>query len=505
MTSFILARPWMLLFLAIPLLFLFFNIKKINSSQKMIKQEIYDYYNKENTKKIAKYFRYFTIPWIIGVIALAGPTYQNDQKPLYQNEETWVWVLDMSNSMLADDVKPSRYLQMRYSLMQVLSNTSPIKKIAIVVFAGNAYTLIPPTNDFNTIRTYIRQLEPSQMPMQGSDPFLAIKHAEDLLKDYKTNGNILLITDDISSYEQAMEMSKFINESKNNYFMYVIGSEEGGALKQKNNTLLKDSNNTIVVAKSNLQNIDALAKNSNIKVYSNKNEHELIKMYKISEGKNTANLQDVYDKIDFGFLLIIPLLSLVIIFRKGFIFSFIVASIFVSSMLNSQVVYATDVEGLKFFEEGNFAKAAESFDNLRWKGNSYYMIGEYQRALEFYEKSDEYNSPIVMYNVANCYAFLGDIESAIRFYKLVLETENPHTFDAKYNLDILEKEQLEQFSKTHALSDEEINILSAENNFDNSCNKDSGCNAINPYDLIKNRLANLQRKSSHKTGPAQQW
>ena len=119
MTSFFLSRPWMLLLLIFPIIFLIVKLRKYNSSQHMMNSEIFNHFNNENTRNITRHFKYFAIPWIIGVLALSGPTIENREKPLYQNEEVWVWAMDLSNSMLADDIKPSRYMQMRYALLQL--------------------------------------------------------------------------------------------------------------------------------------------------------------------------------------------------------------------------------------------------------------------------------------------------------------------------------------------------------------------------------------------------
>ena len=100
MTSFFLSRPWMLLLLIFPIIFLIVKLRKYNSSQHMMNSEIFNHFNNENTRNITRHFKYFAIPWIIGVLALSGPTIENREKPLYQNEEVWVWAMDLSNSML---------------------------------------------------------------------------------------------------------------------------------------------------------------------------------------------------------------------------------------------------------------------------------------------------------------------------------------------------------------------------------------------------------------------
>lgn len=494
----------MLVLLVFPIIFIVFRLRKLHSSQNMMNQEIFNHFNTENTKNITKHFKYFAIPWIIGVLALSGPTFEDRNKPLFQNEEVWVWALDLSNSMLADDIKPSRYMQMRYALLQLLSKTQPEQKIALVVFAGNAYTLIPPTNDFNTLKSYIRQLDPSQMPMQGSNPFRAIKESEELINNYGKRGNILLVTDDLPNYEEASFIAKYINESKNRYFLYVIGTADGAALKQKNGNLIKDANGRIVVAKTNFKNIEELSKNSKISIFYHDNEYKLPTIYNHALKSDPVLVKDAYEQFDFGYLLAIPLLFLATIFRKGFIFTILIGFIYILPSM-SNVAYATDKEGMLLFDDGEFVAAANAFESNRWKGNAYYRAGDYTNAIKFYEKSSESNEPIVIYNLATCYAMLGDLDTAIMLYQQVADDDNPHAYDANYNLNLLKQLQFEELTKQHAISAENIDLISTTDGGSNECSKDQGCKDINPQDLIRNRLRNLQNKSSYKTGPLIQW
>ena len=506
MTSFFLSRPWMLVLLVFPILFIVLKLRKYNSSQHMMNSEIFNHFNNENTKTITKHFKYFAIPWIIGVIALSGPTLENRDKPLYQNEEVWVWAMDLSNSMLADDIKPSRYMQMRYALLQLLSKTSPEKKIAIVVFAGNAYTLLPPTNDFNTIKSYIRQLEPSQMPMQGSNPFRAVQLAEKIINDYGKLGNVLLITDDLPHKEEASVMAKFINDSKNRYFLYVIGTETGAALKQKDGTLIKDHEGHVVIAKTGFRNIEELAKNSKINIFHHDNEYKLPTIYSHALKTDPILIKDTYEQFDFGYLMAIPLLFLATVFRKGFIFTLLLGAFtLLPSFTGGSTAYATDQEGIALFNDGQFFSAARAFENNRWKGNAYYRAGDYLSAIIFYEKSSESNTPLVIYNLANCYAMLGDLDTAIMLYEKVTATDNPHNYDATYNLNLLKQLQFEELTKQHAISAENVNLISTADGGNNECSKEEGCKDLNPQDLIRNRLRNMQNRSSLKKGPLKQW
>jgi Ca-activated chloride channel family protein len=505
MSSFFIARPWLLVLLVVPILFYLVKFRKVNSSQQMMTREIYNFFNRENTKKIRRNFKLFTLPWILGVLAMSGPTVVDEDKPLFQNEELWVWVMDLSNSMLADDIKPNRYMQMRYSLNQLLNKANPTKKIALVVFAGNAYTLVPPTNDFNTLKTYIRQLDPSVMPMQGTDLMRAVQHASKIPDEMNVQGNILVITDGINQESEALKLAEYINQSNNNFFLYIIGTNEGSALKLGNGSLLKDNNGEIVVSRSDLKNVETLVKNSRIKAYSSRNENDLVNIFKVSAALHDVELKDVYHEYDLGYWMALPLLLLVLVFRQGFIFSVLVPLMLSSALLYTPDACADDMEGIRLYNNAQYLEAAKEFEDEIWKGNAYYKAGEYALAIEAYESASSSSDNLLRtYNLANAYAMNGELDTAILLYQQVLETKNEHNFDARYNLELLKKLQMQEIAKRHAIN-ETVDIVSTDRADDNDCTKDRGCPVINPENLIRNRLINLQRKSDHKTGPAQQW
>ena len=111
----------------------------------------------------------------------------------------------------------------------------------------------------------------------------------------------------------------------------------------------------------------------------------------------------------------------------------------------------------------------------------------------------------MIYNLANCYAMLGDLDTAIMLYEKVTATDNPHNYDATYNLNLLKQLQFEELTKQHAISAENVNLISTADGGNNECSKEEGCKDLNPQDLIRNRLRNMQNRSSLKKGPLKQW
>ncbi|MFC3716723.1 VWA domain-containing protein [Luteimonas soli] len=129
----------------------------------------------------------------IAVLAMAGPSWRQGEQPLLQGEAPLVVVLDMSSAMLANDLPPSRLLQVRAKLATLLQQRSG-GQVGLVVFADDAYTVAPLTRDAANVALFLDSLGPDVMPVDGSNPASGIEQAVRLLRQAGfTRGDILLI------------------------------------------------------------------------------------------------------------------------------------------------------------------------------------------------------------------------------------------------------------------------------------------------------------------------
>lgn len=129
------------------------------------------------------------------VLAMAGPSWQKDEQPLWQSKAPLVIALDLSSSILARDLPPSRLPQARAKLATLLRERAG-GQVALVAYAGDAYTVAPLTEDAANVALFLDALHPDVMPEDGQRTDLAIQWSRDLLQQAGfAQGDILVFTD----------------------------------------------------------------------------------------------------------------------------------------------------------------------------------------------------------------------------------------------------------------------------------------------------------------------
>ena len=165
------------------------------------------------------------------------------------------FVVDVSNSMLAEDVKPNRMQATKKALFN-LSKRLRDQRLGITVFAGEAFNQIPPTADQNIVDAVITSLSPTMVPTQGSDINAAIQLASQNFdqKDELTKF-LILVTDGESHEEGFLEKIKEAKDRGIVTHVIGVGTPKGGnipiTLPNKKRSLLKDLQGKVVVTALN--------------------------------------------------------------------------------------------------------------------------------------------------------------------------------------------------------------------------------------------------------------
>ena len=142
----------------------------------------------------------FTIIALLSVIALAGPSFSHRLSPSAEDDAALVILLEVSESMLTEDIQPTR-LDRAVQKIKDLQEFRKGHKTSLIAYAGSSHTVIPITDDAGVIADFAAVLKPDIMPKKGEALTSALLDAENMLKDSGLPGSILLIHDGVTEKE----------------------------------------------------------------------------------------------------------------------------------------------------------------------------------------------------------------------------------------------------------------------------------------------------------------
>ncbi|MEL0068602.1 MAG: VWA domain-containing protein, partial [Gammaproteobacteria bacterium] len=261
-------RPYWLLGL-IPLAVLVFSLwrnqKSANAWGQMIDEHLLKHLliaqQKVNKAKIHN--GWFVLSALLAIVALAGPTFEKRPLPVFETELSKVVILDLSLSMNATDIKPSRLARAKFKINDILTATKE-GQIALIVYAGDAFVISPLTTDAKTIATLVPPLAPELMPVLGSEPFKAFELASELFANAGVfSGQIIWITDGLDD-DDYRETQAFMAQTSHQISILAVGTSEGSPIPLADGQgFLKNSNGEIVVPSLNYAVLQSLAQENN--------------------------------------------------------------------------------------------------------------------------------------------------------------------------------------------------------------------------------------------------
>ena len=390
--------------------------------------------------------------WIITCMALAGPTWQQLPQPVHKKDAALILIMDLSPSMLAEDIKPSRLARARYKLIDILKTRSEGYS-ALVVYGGEAYTLSPLTEDSNTIISLVPTLQPSLLPVYGSNTEEAVETALQLaINGGYQQADLLLITDGVASQAFGTVQSMISKAGKFRLSILGVGTKQGAPIPTGSGSFVKDSNGAILIPKLSPASLQMLAQNSGGSYRTlSADDSDISALLDVTEGlfpdasKELERDFDLWD--DQGFWLIFLLLPILLVsFRKGNI-----AIILLAPMLfpDSAAAFGwkdlwqtADQQANKALQAGDIETAQALFKDSQWRGSAAYKAGDYKTAIDDFLLIDSADSH---YNRGNGLAQSGNLDAAIDAYNQALKLQ-PGMADAKANKELVEqlKRQQEQ-------------------------------------------------------------
>jgi len=198
--------------------------------------------------------------WALAVVLLAGPVWEKQDVPVFQAVQAEVILLDLSRSMLADDIAPDRMTRARFKLADLLAQSEG-RQVGLIGFAERPYVISPITEDTGTIEAFLPSLTTGIVPVQGSRLDLAIARAVTLLEQTGVNQGHILYIGDQNVEERDIAAAVQARDSGHRLSVLAVGTSAGRPLRDDQGQFLKDDAGRIVVPSVDMPGMQALANN----------------------------------------------------------------------------------------------------------------------------------------------------------------------------------------------------------------------------------------------------
>ena len=399
---------------------------------------------------------------ILGSIAIAGPTWQREQPPFTEDKAPLVIALDLSETMNAIDLSPTRLERVKLKLHDLLKNRNG-GRTALFVYAGSTHMVLPFTTDASLLDLYLDSLFTNLMPREGKDTAKALHDIEKFLKTESVPGTILFVTDGIESAAiPALEQFTAQEDQANDILVLAVGTSAGGPVQTSPNRFLEDHTGRRVFAKLDVKALRALSKYDIDATTLTLNDDDIQWIQRhVQHHLHAVQQKDAKTRwIDQGYWLTVPVAAFLIFwFRKGWTIRWTSAALavvfvlppsprvpvvavgvpsgFSASLANYSWLdlwMTQDQQGRYYFEKGDYKKAAEKFEDPLWRGVASARAGDYNAALNAFVLSDTAEA---WYNQGDALAHLGKYPEAVAAFQQALVLR-PHWKEAEDNLTLVQ-------------------------------------------------------------------
>ena len=387
--------------------------------------------------------------------------------------------MDISNSMLAEDVTPSR-LDRAKMMVENLVDHFTNDKIGLIVFAGDAFVQLPITSDYVSAKMFLSGIDPSLIATQGTDIAAAITLATHSFTQQEGVGKAVIVITDGEDHEGgAMEAAKDARDKGMNVYVLGIGSTSGAPIPMGNGEYLKDNSGQTVMTGLN----DAMCRQladagggAYIHVENNSNAQEVLdsELDKLAKKEISSTIYSDFDEqfqavgILALLLLVIevcileiknPLLKRVSLFRRGPKPVAVVLLLLMAATAGAQTDRQLVRQGNRQFRKGNAADAEVSYRKAVEKqprnaqanfnlGNALMAQRKDSLAVTQFEKAAKLETNPL--RRAQAYHNIGVMcqqhqmfGEAIEAYKEALRN-NPADDQTRYNLELCKRQQKQQ-------------------------------------------------------------
>jgi len=410
---------WLLLPAALTLVLGLMGSREQVKWKSIIAPHLRPYIIQKGSEKIKKQLQLVVFVFTsFAILGLSGPTVKKIEIPGQILETPAVILMDLSQTMLADDIQPSRLERAKFKIRDFLDE-KPGVRIALIGYAGTAHTVVPLTNDYSIIASHVNSLSPEIMPMEGNNLAAALNLADTLTRLTTAPGTVLLFSDDFSD-ESFTLLQQYVGQGKNKIEIVAMNTAGDSELMKRIASVEGITMNILTLDKSDME---LLAKriSSNLEFKEEDEEKE-------------------DDWQDEGLWFAIPFTLLVLIwFRKGWVIYSLLIMLSFSSCSGGGTVsdwwLTRDFQAQQHFDRGEFEEAAQLYEDPLHRGVAYFKSGDYEKAIAAFEED---TSAMAAYNLGLAYYKNGDYAAAGLAFGLAAEMD-PGLPGARRNQELMQQ------------------------------------------------------------------
>tara|TARA_B110000091_G_scaffold20802_1_gene19636 strand:- start:322 stop:1356 length:1035 start_codon:yes stop_codon:yes gene_type:complete len=261
-------------------------------------------------------------------LALVNPKIGTKTETISRAGVDVVFALDVSKSMLAEDIAPNRLDKSKQLITQIINSLGG-DRVGIIGYAGSAFPQVPITTDFSTTKLFLNSMDTDMVSSQGTAITEAIKMAETYYNDEDQVNKVLFIISDGEDHEG--NISEIVNEAANlgiRIYTIGVGTKKGGSIPIKRNGILqyykRDQNNQQVITRLDAEKLIEIATKGNGKYIDGSNTNEAVKQVTtILNGMNqkefeTKQFTDFKDRFQWflGLAILLLVIELLLLERK---------------------------------------------------------------------------------------------------------------------------------------------------------------------------------------------
>lgn len=214
------------------------------------------------------------------VIALANPKMGIKLKTIKREGVDIVFALDVSKSMLAEDIAPNRLEKSKQLIHKIIDQLGS-DRVGVIVYAGSAYQLLPITTDLASAKMFLQMANPDMVSNQGTAMYEALDKAINYFdNDEQTNRFLFVVSDGEDHEGNTEKIAQQANEYGIRIFTVGVGSSNGATIPIKQNGVFvehkKDQNGEVVITKLNETILSEIANKGNGKYILGNNTNETI-------------------------------------------------------------------------------------------------------------------------------------------------------------------------------------------------------------------------------------